>query len=134
MLRRYVHSSRDDDPQVWLEGGGAGDIRYVYTNYQGSVTATTNAAGSNIQLYKYGAYGEPKDESNNDAWSGFRFHYTGQQILPEARLYHYKARAYDPNLGTFLQTDPIGSKDDMDLYAYVKDDPINATDPDGMQE
>lgn len=30
-----------------------------------------------------------------------------------------------------MQTDPIGSKDDLDLYPYVKEDPVNATDPTG---
>ncbi len=131
VIRKYVHSTRDDDPQVWLEGVGNSDIRYVYANYQGSVVATTNAAGSTVQLYKYDPYGIPKDASNNDSWQGFRFRYTGQQILPEAKLYYYKARVYDPNLGIFLQTDPIGTKDDLNLYAYVKEDPINHSDPDG---
>jgi hypothetical protein len=32
----------------------------------------------------------------------------------------------------FLQTDPVGYKDDLDLYAYVGDDPVNRTDPTGM--
>lgn len=31
------------------------------------------------------------------------------------------------------QTDPVGQKDDLDLYAYVKDDPTNRTDPTGTQ-
>ncbi len=31
----------------------------------------------------------------------------------------------------FLQTDPIGSKDDLDLYAYTHDDPVNGSDPTG---
>ncbi len=34
-------------------------------------------------------------------------------------------------MGRFLQTDPIGSKDDLDLYAYVADDPIDGIDPTG---
>ncbi len=53
-------------------------------------------------------------------------------MLFGSQLYYYKARVYDPLYGHFLQTDPIGSKDDLDLYAYVKDDPVNEADPSGM--
>jgi len=52
--------------------------------------------------------------------------------LPETGVYHYKARAYEPNLGRFLQTDPMGYDAGLNLYAYVRNDPVNATDPSGM--
>jgi len=131
---RYIFGSGTDDPIVWLKGADDSDRRYYYSNYQGSIIGYTGSVGQFVtaSLAKYGAYGEPRNSANAETWSGTRFGYTGQVMLPEAYLYYYKARVYDPKFGRFLQTDPVGSKDDLDLYAYVKGDPINNTDPTGM--
>ncbi len=48
------------------------------------------------------------------------------------KQHHYKARAYDPYIGRFLQTDPIGYGDGMNSQAYVGGDPVNFTDPTGL--
>lgn len=88
----------------------------------------TNAAGAIQQKFAYDEYGNLTSAAST---TGQTFRYTGRRFDAETGLYYYRARYYSPILGRFLQTDPVGYQDDLNFYAYIKNDPLNGTDPSG---
>ena len=111
-------------------------IHWHHTDHQGSVIATSNAAGQAAGFTNYSPHGEFGTGAGGVALTapptGSPFGYTGRQWDAKAGLYQYRARYYDPVLGIFLSMDPIGTKDDPNLYGYVGLDPVNRVDPTGM--
>jgi RHS repeat-associated protein len=45
---------------------------------------------------------------------------------------YYRARYYDPSIGRFISEDPIQFRGGINFYAYVRNNPVNLTDPFGL--
>ena len=126
---RFVRGPGVDEIVAAYTSTGPTPAQYWALDERNSLVGTADGAtGSSTSINIYDEYGQPGSSNLG------RFQYTGQQWLPDFGLYNYKARAYNPVLGRFMQHDPIEYEAGANLYAYVGNDPINRRDSSGLQE
>ena len=69
---------------------------------------------------------------NNYYNSPFKFN--GKELDEETGFYYYGARYYDPKVSVWMSTDPLAEKfPNFNPYNYVMQNPINLTDPSGLE-
>jgi len=125
LIRRFIPDGTGSMDQRLATVTPSGVVYWHHADHQGSVIATSDSNGKTVGTATYSPHGEGAPPAQSP------FGYTGRQYDPETGLYYYRARYYSPYLGQFLTRDPIGTKDDPNLYMYVGLDPANATDPTG---
>ena len=114
------------------------------------VTHANNATDGRpvVERYSYSPYGEVTvldgavDADGTTEWDvdtdgsdiDNEFLYTGRRLDPETGLQYSRYRYYHPQLGRFVNRDPIGYFTDKNLYVYVGGQPTVSLDPDGLYE
>jgi RHS repeat-associated protein len=145
--RVYVHGNRVDEI-VWSYNTFTGEQAFHHYDARGHATLLTDSTGNILEQYEYDAFGQPYfyDANGNsigaiDAqglWAGYslfgnRFLFTGREWLSDVKLYDFRNRMYQPELGRFLQPDPKQfAAGDYNLYRYCHNDPVNRNDPFGL--
>jgi RHS repeat-associated protein len=129
LRRKYVYGPGVDEPVCMIESTTTyAGTYYYHFDASGNVVALTDDDGDTAQVYEYSVYGQvgatDPDHTN-------RFLFTGREFDKETGLYYYRARYYKPEIGRFLQVDPVGYVAGMNLYRYCSNNPWNLTDPYG---
>jgi RHS repeat-associated protein len=125
LQNRYVYGTGLDEPLIQISAGGT--LTYLHQDKVGSIIATTNSSGAVTNRYRYSPWGEAS------SLSGTTFGFQGQRFDSETGLYYMKARYFDPRAGRFLQPDPTGFADGLNLYEFARSSPNNFSDPLGLQ-
>ena len=118
-----------------------GTAVYYYQDELGSTSHIANSSGQLLEYYKYNLYGAPTYWSAaNSQLQASNYQVAdlgngGARWMPELGLYDNRNRFMSPDLGRFLQPDPIGFKGDAsNLYRYVGNNWSSRTDPMGLYE
>jgi len=116
-----------------------GQNYFYHQNHLGSVVAVTDDNGNVAEQYEYNAYGKVTiydTNFNTQTTSTINnpYLFTGRRFDPESNLYYYRARHYAPATGRFMQRDPLGYVDGMNLFDYVGGNGINWVDPLGLKK
>ncbi len=134
--RSFVYGSTIDEP-ILLETGGL--LYYYVAGRQGSVRVIADDAGALVESYEYSPFGLmsiydslEQDITSTGSSIGNPFGYTGRRWDIESGLWHYRNRTYSAELGRFLQRDPAGYVDGLNLYVACLNNPLRYTDPDGL--
>lgn len=151
LAREFVWGGSFIEPVALIDHTDAGDessseaeVLHCLTDILGSVVALTNTNGEVVEAYEYDPYGETYisdlDGNGDHIAASYRkysrfgnpFMWTGQRYDSTTRNYHFWARTFSPQIGRWLQRDPLHYWDGENLYEYVNSIPTFWIDPTGL--
>lgn len=127
VVSRFVYGISRTVPSYMVKNG----VTYaLITDHVGSVRLVVNSAtGAVAQRMDYDSWGRVTQNTN----PGFQpFGFAGGLYDDATGLVRFGARNYDAESGRWTTKDPIGFAGGANMYRYVGDDPVNFSDPNGL--
>ncbi len=142
--RQFVWGLRYIDDVVLRDrdatGGGTLNERlYGLQDPNWNLSTLVEPGGAVQERYGYAAYGlatvlTPGFEFRSATLYDWESRFAGYRWDNESGLYQVRNRAYAPELGSWLQRDPLGLLAGLNLYQYASGNPANRVDPSGTIE
>jgi len=101
---------------------------YLHHDYLGSTRMLTDSEGKSTGKYTYTPYGAVEEHTGS---ASTPLGFNGQYRNDSTGLIYLRARVYDPVMAQFMSVDPLVGQTG-EAYAYAGDDPVNASDPEGL--
>lgn len=134
--KTYAWGLRYVDELLWRFDSSWKRI-YAMQDANFNCTAICDSSGAVLERYQFDPYGNRV--VLNASWSvisasayDWTVAHQGLMIETDIGLYNCRNRVYSPLLGVWLQRDPIGYSDGMNLYEYVRSSPIAHVDSQGL--
>jgi RHS repeat-associated protein len=108
----------------------------IHTDHLNTPRAISDAAGVVLWWWESDPFGVavPDDDANHDGHAfAFNLRFPGQYFDEETGLHYNYFREYKPEIGRYIQTDPIGLLGGVNTYSYVTNSPVHVVDPSGLR-
>lgn len=112
-------------------GGSAAETYWALSDLNGNVTGLVSASSTRVAVYEYDAFGRLLRENEPEpGLNPVRFSSKYQDV--ETGLVYYGFRYYSPEMGRWINRDPIEEQGGINLYGMVGNDPVNRVDVVGL--
>jgi RHS repeat-associated protein len=110
-------------------------IRYQYRDHLGSASLETNENGQVISYEEYHPFGTSayRTAKSGTDLSLKRYRFTNKERDDETGLYYFGVRYYAAWLGRWTSSDPGDFVDGLNMYVYVRNNPVNGVDLEGYE-
>ncbi len=114
------------------DGSAVQLIRYQFDNHLGTACLELDDQARIISYEEYYPFGSTSYQAvRSRTETPKRYRSTGKERDTETGLYYHGARYYAPWVGRWISVDPAGLIDGVNVYAYVRNNPVNFSDPTG---
>jgi len=150
LLGEYDDTGKLIQETVWLDDLPVATLRptgttgsptpittyYVHADHLGSPRAVTRPS-DNAMMWRWDnidPFGANAPNENPAGQGTFKYalRFPGQYYDAETGTHYNYFRDYDPTIGRYEQSDPIGLQGGLNTYVYVANDPVELTDPRGQ--
>jgi RHS repeat-associated protein len=119
------------DQPIALLYPALGSLEFLHDDRLGTPQLATTTQQGTAWAANYNPFGRTQLQVNLLV-QNLRF--PGQYADLETGYYHNGFRDYDPSLGRYLQSDPMGLKGGLNTYAYASNNPVKLIDPLGLED
>ena len=118
---------------------GVPEVAYIQPDHLGTPRVVIDPV-RNLSLWEWSSKSEvfgnqaPNSDPDGDGVAfELALRFPGQQATDASGLFYNYQREYDPAVGRYSQSDPIGLRGGISTYSYVSANPASLIDPKGLE-
>ncbi len=125
-IREYIYLN--GEPLAQVNAGSPETVTYLHTDHLGTPKFGTSAAGAQVWAWAPDSFGN--GAPTGSATVNLRM--PGQYFDAESGIFYNWNRYYNPEIGRYISSDPIGLEGGMNTFLYAGANPVMAVDPEGL--